>query len=174
MIKKALRVLYNGLRFIGKPSYRNLLAVAATTKIEKNRGATLRVGKAFRARRNVELNARAGSLSVGDDVFLNSASIITAREEVSIGDGTIFGPNVIVYDHDHKVQDGRVLDNQYVCAPIHIGKHVWIGAGTIVLKGASIGDNCIIAAGSVVSGEIPAGTAMVQKRTKTILPLKGY
>ena len=172
MIKKALRVLYNGLRFIGKPSYCNLLAVDATTKIEKNRSATLCVGKAFRTRRNVELNVRAGSLTVGRNVFLNSGCIITAREAISVGDGTIFGPNVIVYDHDHKTECGLVVDNQYVCAPICIGKNVWIGGGSIVLKGTSIGDNCIIAAGSVVSGEIPANTVIVQKRAKTILPLE--
>ena len=171
MIKKAARLLYNSIRFIGRPNYRNLLAVEPTVRIETGRGAVLRIGKAFRARRNVELNARAGSLTIGRNVFLNSGCIITAREEISVGDGTIFGPNVIVYDHDHKIGRGVVLDNQYICAPISIGKNVWIGAGTLILKGASVGDNCIVAAGRVVTGKIPADTVMMQKRTRTNLPL---
>ena len=152
---------------IGKPCYRNLLAVETTARIEKSKKATLQIGKAFRARRNVELNIRSGKLAVGNNVFLNSGCIITARESVTIGDGTIFGPNVLVYDHDHKIENGRMLDNDYICAPVTIGKNVWIGAASIILKGATIGDNCIIAAGSVVAGNVPANTTMVQKREKT-------
>lgn len=172
MIKKAFRMLYNSIRLIGKPCYRNLLAVEPTARIEKSKKATLQIGKAFRARRNVELNVRSGKLCIGSNVFLNSGCIITTRESVTIGDGTILGPNVIVYDHDHKMENGRVLDNDYICAPVTIGKNVWIGAGTIILKGTTIGDNCIIAAGSVVSGVVPTGSIYVQKREKAILPLK--
>lgn len=169
MIKKAFRLLYNGIRFIGKPSYRNLLAVDTSVRIEKSKRAALQIGKAFRSRQNVELNVRSGKLTVGDNVFLNSGCIITTREAVTIGSGTIFGPHVIVYDHDHKAENGRVLDNDYVCAPVAIGQNVWIGAGTVILKGATIGDNCIIAAGCIVTGNIPANTTMVQKREKTII-----
>lgn len=170
MIKKAFRLLYNSIRLIGKPCYCNLLAVEATVRIEKNKKATLQIGKAFRARRNVELNIRSGKLCIGRNVFLNSGCIITTRESVTIGDGAILGPNVTVYDHDHKMENGRVLDNDYVCAPVTIGKNVWVGAGTIILKGTTIGDNCVIAAGSIVAGNIPADTTLVQKREKTIIP----
>lgn len=172
MLKKAFRLLYNSIRFIGKPCFCNLLALDPGAKIEVNKGAKLQIGKAFRARRNVELNARAGKLTIGCNVFLNSGCIVTAREEITIGDGTILGPNIMVYDHDHKVQDGWVLDNQYVCTPITIGKNVWIGAGTIILKGSIIGDNCVIAAGSIVTGKVPAGTVFVQKREKMICSQK--
>ena len=169
MIKKAFRLLYNSIRFIGKPNYRNLLAVDASTRIEKGRNAILQIGKGFRTRRNVEINARSGKITIGNNVFLNSGCIITAREAIAIGDGTRCGPNVIFYDHDHKMESGHILDNQYVCTPITIGKHVWIGAGTIILKGATIGDNSVIAAGSIVTGDIPANTTMVQKREKTLI-----
>lgn len=168
MIKKALRMLYNSIRFIRKPCYRNLLAVEATARIQKNKGATLQIGNGFRARRNVELNARSGKLTVGNNVFLNSGCIITAREEITIGDNTIFGPNVIVYDHDHKRDGHIVLDNEFVGAPVRIGKNVWIGAGSIILMGSVIEDNCVIAAGSVVKGTIPEGRVFVQKREKCL------
>lgn len=171
MIRKIFRLLYNSIRFVGKPCYRNLLAVATSAKIEKGRKAVLTIGKGFRARRNVEINARAGRLTIGDGVFFNSGCILTARESITVGENTIFGPNVLVYDHDHKTENGRVLDNQYVCAPVTIGKNVWIGAGTIILKGAEIQDNCVIAAGSVVTGTVSAGSVFVQKREKIIKPL---
>ena len=168
MIKKIFRLLYNSIRLIGKPCYRNLLVVELTARIEKSKKATLQIGKAFRTRRNVELNARSGKLTIGNNVFLNSGCIITARESIKIGDGTIFGPNVIVYDHDHKMENGRVLDNDYVCAPVTIGNNVWIGAGTIILMGSAIEDNCIVAAGSVVKGIIPEGSVFMQKREKCL------
>ncbi len=172
MVKKILRLLYNCVRFLGKTNYRNLLAVEVGTRVIISKKATLHIGKGFRARRNVEINARSGELSIGDHAFFNSGCIVTARERVTIGEGTIFGPNVVVYDHDHKIENGKVLDNAFVCAPVIIGNNVWIGAGTIILKGSTIGDNCVIAAGSVVTGTIPENTIMVQKREKTILEQK--
>ena len=68
----------------------------------------------------------------------------------------------------HTRENGRVLDNDYICAPVTIGKNVWIGAGTIILKGSAIEDNCIIAAGSVVKGIIPEGSVFMQKRERNI------
>ena len=168
MIKKAFRLLYNSIRFIGRPCYWNLLAVEASVRIEKNKHASLQIGNGFRARRNVELNARSGQLIVGNQVFMNTGCIITAREQITIGNGTIFGPNVMVYDHDHKIENGRVQDNQYMCAPVTIGKNVWIGAGSIILMGSVIEDNCIVAAGSIVKGTIPEGSVFLQKRNKSL------
>ena len=173
MIKKALRILYNGIRFIGYPCYRNLLAVDTSTQIELSRKAQIQIGSKFRARRNVELNIRADAqISIGNDVFMNSGCILTARKKITIGEHTILGPNVTIYDHDHQIEKGRVLDNQFVADEVTIGRNVWIGAGSIILKGSCIEDNCVIAAGSVVKGRVPSGCIFVQKREKSMIPLK--
>ena len=58
---------------------------------------------------------------------------------------------------------------QFKSADIIIGKNCWIGANTIILKGTRIGDNSIIGAGSVVRGEIPNGSLVIQKRKTDIL-----
>lgn len=55
---------------------------------------------------------------------------------------------------------------------MHIGKNVWIGAGCIILKGTTIGDNCVIAAGSIVTGNVESNNIYVQKKETTILPIK--
>ena len=173
MIKKAFCVLYNGIRFIGHPCYRNLLAVDTSTRVERSRKAKIQIGSKFRTRRNVELNARGDAqISIGNDVFMNSGCIITARKKITIGEHTIFGPNVTIYDHDHQIDDGKILDNQFVAEEVTIGKNVWVGAGSIILKGSCIEDNCVIAAGSVVKGRVPSGCIFVQKREKSMLPLK--
>lgn len=165
MANRLIRLLYNGIRGIGNPVYWHLPAVEPTTRISCASGAALTVGKGFRSRYNVEINVRdKAALEIGKNVFLNSGCIITARERIEIGDNTIFGPNVVIYDHDHEIRDGKVMDNIFATEPVAIGANVWIGAGSVILKGARIGDNCVIAAGSVVKGTVESGHIMVQKR----------
>lgn len=172
MIKKIFRCIYNCIRFVGYPCYRNLLAVTVSTIIEKSPKATLKIGKGFRTRRHVEINVRDhAQLCIEENVFLNSGCILTARERISIGKHTIFGPNVLIYDHDHQIENGNILENSFVTEAVSIGKNVWIGAGSVILKGSVIEDDCIIAAGSIVKGHIPAGSIYVQKREKTVLSL---
>lgn len=174
MANKIIRVLYNRIRFIGNPAYSNLLAVEPSTRISRSAGATLEIGRKFRARHNVEINVRDKAIiEIGNDVFLNSGCIITAREKVVIGDNTIFGPNVVVYDHDHLIRNGEIIDNEFETKPVIIGANVWIGAGAILLKGAIIGDNCVIAAGSVVKGKIEGNNMMIQKRDTELRPIRG-
>lgn len=106
-------------------------------------------------------------------MFLNSGCIITAREHVMVGDHTIFGLYVMVFDHDHTIRDGKVLDNEFVTEPVIIGSHVWIGARVIILKGACSGDNCVIAAGSVIKGKIESAQTIIQRRDTVFRPYVG-
>lgn len=174
MDNKIIRIIVNGIRFIGKPFYIKVLAVDTTTIIRKTSSAKVKIGNGFRSRRNVEINARDnGTISIGDNVFLNSSCIITARNNIEIGDNTIFGPGVVVYDNDHIIRDGLVVDNEFITAPITIGRNVWIGANTVILKGSQIEDGTIIAAGCVVKGNVPSGTILIQKRETTYKPVLG-
>lgn len=166
MFNKLVTVVINGIRNIGKKNYRNLLCIDKTTIISIDNKAKFNVGYKFRTRKNVEINVRDGAnLNIGNNVFLNSGCIITAREKIQIGDNTIMGPYVIIYDNDHKITNGEIEHNSYDTAPIIIGKNVWIGAGTIILRGTEIGDNCVIASGTVVKGRIDSRTVLIQKRS---------
>jgi acetyltransferase-like isoleucine patch superfamily enzyme len=130
-------------------------------------GKTLAIGCGTHFRSSVSLNVeKAARLSIGKNCFFNNNCIINAHENIQIGEGTFLGPNVVIYDHDH---DYRNNMNEYIAAPIMIGKHCWIGANTIILKGTHIGDNVVVAAGSVVSKEVPANVVYVQKRKRTII-----
>ncbi len=174
MANKIIKLLYNGIRFIGNPACSNLLAVEPSTRISKSAGAILKIGKKFRARHNIEINVRDKAIiEIGNDVFLNSGCMITAREKVVIGDNTIFGPNVVVYDNDHLIRDGKILDNEFETEPVIIGANVWIGAGTIILKGTIIEDNCVVAAGSIVKGKIESNNMIIQKRDTESRPIRG-
>ena len=58
---------------------------------------------------------------------------------------------MVIYDHDHdfKVHGGKKME-KYKTSPIKIGNNVWIGANVIILRGVTIGDNSVIAAGTIV------------------------
>lgn len=97
-----------------------------------------------------------GYLEIGKDVGIGNFNQIICHNHISIGDHTIFGPNVMVYDHNHQFSfETGVKRRNYDVSEINIGKNCWIGAGSIILKGINIGDNCIIGAGSIVTKSIP-------------------
>lgn len=99
----------------------------------------------FSSRKNVSMYVSDGGLlSIGGNVFFNENCLISCRKRISIGEGCLFGPNVSIFDHDHKLIDGIVSHNLFTCSEVSIGKNVWIGAGTVVLKGTNIGDNVVI------------------------------
>lgn len=80
--------------------------------------------------------------------------------EIRIGDMCLIGANVTIADTDfHAISpSGRRYNNDpraISCSPVLIGDNVFLGTGTIVLKGVRIGDNSIIGAGSVVTADIP-------------------
>ncbi len=102
-----------------------------------------------------------GRLEIGGHVFCNTNVCITSLGQVSIGEYSKLGNNLIIVDHDHNF---KTPDGEYLIGDVTIGKRVWIGANCTILKGAHIGDDCVIAAGSVVKGDIPAGTVFCQKR----------
>ena len=83
--------------------------------------------------------------------FFNYGSEISCAQQITIGDETIFGPRVCIRDTD----DHR-LGNGPISAPINIGNRVWVGTRAIILKGVTIGDGAVIAAGSVITKDVPA------------------
>jgi acetyltransferase-like isoleucine patch superfamily enzyme len=97
-------------------------------------------------------------LVIGDRVALNGTSI-TCGGQIDIGDNTMIAANTLIMDSDfHQLWPPEARWNESHHAerrPVTIGRNVWIGAGSIILKGARIGENSIIGAGSVVSGVIP-------------------
>jgi acetyltransferase-like isoleucine patch superfamily enzyme len=94
---------------------------------------------------------KGGNLIV-DSVFLNENVQIVCASRIEIGKGTVIAKDVVIRDYDaHYIEE----PNYQTAKPITIGKHVWIGIRVIILKGVTIGDGCVIAAGSVVTKDIP-------------------
>lgn len=102
---------------------------------------------------------RGAEILIGDKVGLNG-TVFTAKKRIVVGDGTMIAPNVIIVDSDFHAQwppEGRFASSTAdTDREVVIGKNVWIGMNTVILKGTTIGDNSIIGAMSLVSGAIPA------------------
>lgn len=110
-----------------------------------------------------------GFLHIGDNVGLNNNTMLFCHDRIDIGDDTIMGPGIYIYDHDHCYSNTEgVKRNDFKTAPVIIGKNCWIGAGSIILRGTTIGDNCLIAAGSVIRGVYEPGSVVIQKRQEMI------
>ena len=106
-----------------------------------------------------------GSLNVGNNCFINCNSFITVLGKTTIGNNCMIGPGVMIFDHDHDYKAlGGISSGKMISGEITIGDNVWIGANSVILKGTKIGDNCVIAAGCVISGTIPPYTMIYQKR----------
>lgn len=71
-----------------------------------------------------------------------------------------------VYDHNHCYKDLNtpIKYQGYTEATIHIGKHCWIASNVVILKGVTIGDNCVIGAGCVVYKDVPEGTVLLNRK----------
>ena len=103
-----------------------------------------------------------GKVDIGKNCFFNNGCSINSLKHVSIGDGTIFGSNSHVYDHNHRFRDeGQSIKEQgYSVADTTIGKHCWIGTNVVILKGVHIGDNVTIGAGVVVREDVADGSVV--------------
>lgn len=130
--------------------------------VNKGLDAKIEIGNGFSIRRGAVLNVSAGKLNVGENVFINYGTKINVRASIKIGNGCIIGQDVLVYDHDHNYKSPD-RQTEFITAPVEIGNNVWIGSQVIILKGVTIGDNAVIAAGSVVVDDIPANMLYYRK-----------
>ena len=116
-----------------------------------------------------------GRLSIGNNCFFNHNCSISCLGKICIGNDCIFGEGVKIYDHDHSFKIGKaIFRNQgYELGNIDIGNNCWIGSDVLILSGVAIGDNVVIAAGSIVTKSIPNNTILIQKRDSSYIAIQG-
>jgi len=107
--------------------------------------------------------AEQAELVIGDRVQVNFRNGISAYKRVEIGADTLIAGNVQIYDNvshpvdpERRLRHDRLQDHE--AAPVIIGRNVWIGASSIIMKGVTIGDNSVVAAGSIVTKSVPPNT----------------
>lgn len=125
-------------------------------------GRKLIIGKGSTWRKSFSITiSKSGRITIGKNCFFNNFCSLNALNNITIGDGTIFGENVKVYDHNHRFNRLISIKKQgYSVGEVIIGSNCWIASNVTILKGTVIGDNCVIGANVVVSGTVPSGTIM--------------
>jgi acetyltransferase-like isoleucine patch superfamily enzyme len=93
------------------------------------------------------------NITIGKGVFINSGCCFQDQGGITIGDGTFIGHQVVFATIDHGLELEHRHDN--FVSPIKLGKNVWVGAHATILRGVTVGDNSVIAAGAVVTKDVP-------------------
>lgn len=109
-------------------------------------------------------------LTLGERSFLNAGVEVICHHEITIGAHCRLAPNCVLTDtNHHPVHEGGVVRR----APVRLGRNVWLGRGVIVLPGVTIGDNAVVAAGSVVFNDIPANQVWRGNPASFVKPVRG-
>lgn len=118
---------------------------------------------------------RGARVDIGSEVYLGDGVVISAMESVTIGHGTLIAHGVQIFDNTSHPLDWKARERHFKrilgqnvegivnipTSAVRIGEHCWLGFGCAVLKGVTIGDRSIVAAGCIVTKDVPADTLVV-------------
>lgn len=111
-----------------------------------------------------------GGITIGDYVMISPGVRMSAANHITIGDSCMFANGAYITDSDwHGIYDRVGRDQANL--PINIADNVWVGDHATILKGVSIGENSIVAAGAVVTKDVEANTVVAGNPAKKIRDL---
>ena len=107
---------------------------------------------------------------IGDRCLIGRGSAIVGHYRIDIGDDVFTGMNVYITDQNHGYEDiaAPIGIQDPEDDPVVIGSGSWIGSGAVVLPGARLGENCVVAANSVVRGEFPSYSVVAGVPAKVV------
>ncbi|WP_304654138.1 MULTISPECIES: DapH/DapD/GlmU-related protein [Nocardia] len=97
------------------------------------------------------------NIRIGRNVFVNQGCRFNDVGGIEIGDDVMIGPSVSLITSGHPVEPAQRRTG-ITAAPIRIERNVWIGASAMIMQGVTVGENAVVAAGAVVTRDVPAGT----------------
>lgn len=131
-------------------------SIRGKLNIELFDGAKINIGKFLMTRGPLYLKCTKDAyVKIGEECFFNNNCSITAAEKIIIGNQCKFANNLVIIDHDHAIEQGHATA-ELITKPIIIEDNVWVGANCTILKGIHIGKGSVVAAGSVVTKNVPS------------------
>lgn len=97
---------------------------------------------------------RGATITIGENVFINWNFSAVSTGSITIEDDVQIACNVQMLTANHDYKDRQIL----YCKPIVVKQGAWIGAGSTIMGGVTIGERAVVAAGSVVTKDVPANT----------------
>ena len=107
-----------------------------------------------------------GNIRIGNDVFVDAGCCCQDQGGIFVGDGVLIGHQVVLATLNHDLAPAKRKNMFH--APIVIGNNVWIGAHATILAGVTLGENSVVAAGAVVTKDVPAGAVVAGVPAKII------
>lgn len=157
--KVAILKLRNGNRIQIAP----LQQLHHSFSVKAKRNGKIIMDRGVQCRRGCTLLCEDGILNVGKRVFMNQNVMITCKEHINIGDDVTIGNNVVIVDHDHNYKSSG-----FIKTSVSIGSNTWIGANSVILRGSSIGEHCVIAAGTIVRSGVYPPYSLIYNQKDTI------
>lgn len=111
------------------------------------------------------------NITIGRHVFINACCHFQDHGGVTLGDGCQIGHNVVFATLNHGLAPDK--RKEMYPAPIRLGKNVWVGSNSTILCGVTVGDNAVIAAGSVVTKDVAPGTVVAGVPARYIKDIDG-
>ena len=162
-----IRLIRGGLRRPRFDRCGSWLRLGPGVRILK-KNATLTAGRKVQLHRQVKLSVWGTSgqalLSIGDGTAIGDRTEIHAGQKVTIGSGCNISWDVCIIDRDYHKLDG----DREAMLPVEIGDRVWIGCRAIVLKGVRIGEGAVVAAGSIVTRDVPPNALVAGNPARVI------
>ena len=166
--KPKLIFLGTKVKLIGleKLKFSNSTSISSNVKISSIGSLGLYFGNNFSIRDYSIIDSfgsikkESGTLKIGNNVGISEFCYFAIRGNIFIGDNVIFGPGVKIFTENHSfnIANGNFRLQDEIRNDVVIGNNVWIGANVVLLPGVIIEDNVVIAAGSVVSKNVPSGS----------------
>ena len=150
------------------------VAIGRGATLKATDGGRIRLGDRVSIGQGATIVAKHGTILIGADSYIGSGVVIVCRERIEIGPDALIAEQVIIRDQDHAFADldRPIREQGFDVAPVRIGPDVWLGAGTAVLKGVSIGAGAVTGAGSVVTRDV-ADLAVVAGVPARVLGSRG-
>lgn len=152
-----LRWLWLKARWRGRLQTDGLCFVGRGVKLEIGPTATLALGRWSWIGQGTKIRVHEGRVSIGAKSVLGQECTISAYQRVEIGRECIVADRVMLIDFDHGVVEvERPIRLQGIYKrDVRVGHNAWIGYGACILRGVTIGDNCIVGTAAVVTASMP-------------------
>lgn len=154
------RILYNFFRsplrmlfFLGKIKMTMIQNISPRVDMRVFGNGFIKINGRMTIEDGTLIEANGGEVSLMG-CFINRNTTIVSMDHIVIEKGATIGPGVAIFDHDHNLLLNHNKEDAFVCAPIKIEKKAWIGANAVILKGVTIGESAVVAAGAVVNKDV--------------------
>jgi acetyltransferase-like isoleucine patch superfamily enzyme len=143
------QLIFNGTLSLG---WKNLPKSRLETRLLAGRDSKIIVNGTYIVYKGSDIRVLDGAVLTLNEGFCNFGVQIICAKSITIGKGSVIAPDVVIRDRDaHRILGSDHEAAQSIC----IGEHVWIGTRSLILKGVTIGDGAIVAAGAVVTKDVP-------------------